>query len=138
MARDPFPFDVAQPKKPRRNLLITLALLAIIIFYGANVVILLGLPLVGKSLPPDVPVQPEAWMTPMAGLLSLGYVAGAVGVWWWRRWGLTLMWSTALTTLATELIFTGSIGSMLIGSVIMLLGAIAAMIWVRVKHAHFD
>lgn len=138
MARDPFPFNVGEAKKPRRNLFITLALMAIILFYGANTVILLGFPLFGKAMPGDLPTPPEAWMIPTAGLLSLAYMAGAFGVWWWRRWGLSLLWTTALTTVAAELIFTGSIGSFLIGSMIMVLGAIVATIWVRVKRAHFD
>lgn len=48
-----------------------------------------------------------AWVLPALLAVSLGGLIGAIGMWLWKRWGLTLYTAATLLSIAVSLVLTG-------------------------------
>ena len=144
MARDPFPFNVGPERK--RGFLITLLLVALVIFHGAPAVVSLLVLATGYDHPALGEIVQQGWSLLSVARIGIGFgfATGAWALWAWRRWGLALLWSVGLFALSMEIwkayADTGGINAWHVGaSVLLLLGPPAIMsVYVRRRNVFFD
>ena len=50
-----------------------------------------------------------SWVLPVMGLVSLAGIVAAVGMWYWKKWAITLYLVTSVIAMVIHLMLTGSL-----------------------------
>jgi hypothetical protein len=50
-----------------------------------------------------------SWVLPVMGLVSLASIVAAVGMWYWKKWAITLYAVTSVIAMVIHLMLTGSL-----------------------------
>jgi hypothetical protein len=50
-----------------------------------------------------------SWVLPVMGLVSLAGIVAAVGMWYWKKWAITLYAVTSVIAMVVHLMLTGSL-----------------------------
>jgi hypothetical protein len=80
-----------------------LSILLVLIFLHA----LLATALVYSTLKEQYAAA-TSWVLPVMGLVSLAGIVAAVGMWYWKKWAITLYLVTSVIAMVIHLMLTGS------------------------------
>jgi hypothetical protein len=135
VAQSPFPFDLRDPNRnPQRSFVITLILVAVMLFYGiATMLFLVGV-IAGEKNMVKMAAEDPIWQTVLRTGLSVVFAAGGLGVWKWRSWGLPIMWFVTISVGFFEFYFRIP----LVGSLFLIAISIVLTVFYFNKRALFE
>ncbi|HPU84208.1 MAG TPA: hypothetical protein PLE60_02590 [Candidatus Latescibacteria bacterium] len=121
---DPFPFSLRPA--PKRGLVLTFILMAMMIVYGMTATGVLAYYLAPERAP-QLPAALDPRLFPFIGLIALLKTAACIAVWRWQRWGVYVLLITAGVMVVADL----SLPRPVLGSFADALGALLVLILCR-------
>jgi len=128
---DPFPFSLRPA--PKRGLVLTFVLLAMMIVYGMTATGVLAYYLAPERAP-QLPAVLDPRLFPFVGLLALLKTAACIAVWRWQRWGVYVLLVTAGAMVVADL----SLPQPVLGSFVDALGALLVLVLCRRTWEDFE